>query len=122
MVLSVSGRLVNPDQECGVLALVGEIDVATYGVMRSALDDLRQDGVRRIVVDLSDVTYCDSTGIGVLATYAKRLLDAGGRLEMAGLRPAVAEIFGIAGLTAVVPAFATVERALANDQDGINTG
>jgi anti-anti-sigma factor len=116
MVLSVSGRrLVNRDDTCGVLAVAGEIDVATYPALRTALDDLHKGGFCRIIVDLSEVTYCDSTGIGVLAMYAKRLLDAGGRLEVTGLRPDVAEIFTIAGLTAVVPAFATVELALASE-------
>jgi anti-sigma B factor antagonist len=113
MVLSVSGRAVDSGSGAGVLVLAGEIDVATVPALRSALADLRSDGASRIVVDLSDVTYCDSTGIGVLATYAKQLLEKGGRLQVAGLRPAVAEIFGIAGLTAVVPCFATVDSALA---------
>jgi anti-sigma B factor antagonist len=112
MVLSVSGRHVGHSVACGVLTVSGEIDIATYAVLRSALDSLHQGGARRIVVDLSEVPYCDSTGIGVLALYAKRLLEADGRLEVTGLSPAVAEIFSVAGLTAVVPSFATVESAL----------
>jgi anti-sigma B factor antagonist len=114
MVLTLCGHLVERSVRCGVLAVAGEIDVATYPALRSALDDLHREGLARIVVDLSAVTYCDSTGIGVLAMFAKRLLDAGGRLQVAGARPAVAEILGIAGLTAVVPSFPTVELALAD--------
>jgi anti-anti-sigma factor len=113
MVLSASAEPGNREDACGVLTLSGEIDIASYPVLRSALDDLRETGLCRVVVDLSSVTYCDSTGIGVLATCAKNLLDADGWLHVAGLRPAVAEIFSIAGLTAVVPAFPTVELALA---------
>lgn len=120
MVLSVSGRHADDAVACGVLTLAGEIDVATYAEVRSGLDDLHQDGLCWIVVDLSEVAYCDSTGIGVLAMYAKRLIDAGGRLTMAGLSPAVAEIFGIAGLSAVVPSFPTVELALANGPDAVH--
>jgi anti-sigma B factor antagonist len=112
MVLSVYQRPVSRGDACGVLALTGEIDIATYPVVRAALDDLRERGLCRVVVDLSEVTYCDSTGIGVLATCAKNLLDGGGWLHVAGLRPAVAEIFGIAGLMAAVPSFPTVELAL----------
>jgi anti-sigma B factor antagonist len=114
MVLSVCGRPVDGDESCAILALAGEIDIATYQVLRVSLNDLRKDRIRRIVADFSDVTYCDSTGIGVLATVAKSLIDAGGWLQVAGLRPAVAEIFGIAGLTSVIPTFPTVELALAN--------
>jgi len=114
MDLSISARRLNSDETCGVVTLAGEIDIATFRQLRSALDDAHRCGLCRIVLDLSDVAYCDSTGIGVLATYAKRLLDDGGSLQLAGVRPAVAEIFVIAGLTAVVPAFPTVELALAN--------
>jgi anti-sigma B factor antagonist len=117
MDLSISARRLNSDEACGVVTVSGEIDIATYRELRSALDDLHRCGLYRIVLDLSAVGYCDSTGIGVLATYAKRLLDDGGSLRLAGVRPAVAEIFGIAGLTAVVPAFPTVALALANRPD-----
>ncbi len=112
MDLSISARRVNGDDTCAVVTVAGEIDIATYRELRSTLDDLHGSGLRRIVLELSAVGYCDSTGIGVLASFAKRLLDKGGSLRLAGVRPAVAEIFDIAGLTAVVPAFTTVEAAL----------
>jgi len=113
MDLSISAHRVSGDDACGVVTVAGEIDIATFRELRATLDDLHRSGLRRVVLDLSAVGYCDSTGIGVLASYAKRLLDKGGSLRLAGVRPAVAEIFDIAGLTAVVPAFTTVEAALA---------
>ena len=121
MELSISAHRVNGDDACGVVTVAGEIDIATYRILRSTLDDLHRSGLCRVVLDLTAVGYCDSTGIGVLASYAKRLLDKGGCLRLVGVRPAVAEIFGIAGLTAVVPAFATVELALAARPDAASS-
>jgi anti-sigma B factor antagonist len=104
-----------------VLTLDGEIDVASSDMLRAALLDLHRRGRRWLVLDLSQVHYCDSTGIGVLAIHAKRLLDSGGALRLVGLRPVVAEIFEIAGLTAVIPACDTVREAL-EARSGVSAG
>lgn len=121
MELSISARRVNGDDTCGVVTVAGEIDIATYRELRATLDNLHRSGLCRVVLDLTGVGYCDSTGIGVLASFAKRLLDDGGCLRLAGVRPAVAEIFDIAGLMAVVPAFPTVELALAARPDAASS-
>jgi anti-anti-sigma factor len=102
MDLSISTGGVNDREEFEVVKVAGEIDVASSATLRSALDDLHRSGQNKIVLDLSQVRYCDSTGIGVVAAHARRALIDGGFLRVIGLRPEVAEIFDISGIGAVI--------------------
>ena len=54
------------DDSTHVLSLRGEIDALTAPKLGSRLFGFAEDGARGVVVDLSDVTFMDSTGIGVL--------------------------------------------------------
>ena len=49
-------------------------------------------------MDLSDVEFMDSTGLGVLIGSLKRLREADGSMVLAGIRPSVARVFEITGL------------------------
>ena len=114
MDLSISARTVNGVAPVCVVALSGEFDIASSGALREAFYDLYQDGHRTVVLDLREVTFCDSTGLGAIATHAKLLLDHGGSLVLAAAQPSVANIFQIAGLTKVLSVTSTVDEALAN--------
>lgn len=111
MDLSISADAVNDPEGFHVLKLAGVIDVASSATLRSALDDLHRSGQYKIALNLSQVTYCDSTGIGVLAAHARRALMDGGALRVVGLLPAVAEIFDIAGIGAVISVARMSDRA-----------
>ncbi len=56
-----------------VVAVSGEIDLYTAGYLREAIDDLDVGSIRRLVIDLSEVGFIDSTGLGVLVAAARRL-------------------------------------------------
>jgi anti-sigma B factor antagonist len=66
-----------------VLALVGDLDLTAAPYLASRLDAARSDGVRRILVDLSDLRFCDSSGLRALVGAARELRIAGGRLTVA---------------------------------------
>lgn len=78
----------------------GEIDLASSPDLRRELQALLDDGVRRIVLDLGDVTFIDSSGLGVLVGVLKRTNEAGneGALEIRGLTGPVRKVFEITGL------------------------
>jgi anti-sigma B factor antagonist len=61
-----------------VVIPVGEVDLATSGVLRDCL--ARCDG--DLIVDLAGVTFLDSSGIGALCGQRARLLQGGGSLEL----------------------------------------
>ncbi len=94
-----------------VVSVYGEVDLYTAPRLQTELAALVRDGVSRLVVDMSGVEFCDSTGMNVLLSAMKRLREHGGSLELAAPRSAVRRILQVTGLDTVfsvhdaVPAF-----------------
>jgi anti-sigma B factor antagonist len=84
-----------------VVTATGELDLYTAPRLQTALAALLRGQERRVVVDLSGVEFCDSTGMNVLLTAMKRLKEQGGAFELAGPRPAVRRILQVTGLDSV---------------------
>jgi anti-sigma B factor antagonist len=78
----------------------GEIDLASSPDLRRELQTLLDDGVQSIVLDLGDVTFIDSSGLGVLVGVLKRVKEAGddGAMSLRGLTGPVRKVFEITGL------------------------
>ncbi len=82
----------------------GELDLATAPDLRTAIDDaIAERGAERIVVDLSDMTFCDSSGIRILlrAMRVSQLHQVD--LTMVPAAPSVQRIFLLAGLDEALP-------------------
>ncbi|MEU9301968.1 STAS domain-containing protein [Streptomyces sp. NPDC048269] len=94
-----------------VLELAGELDHDTAQPLRDALDEAVTQG-GRLVVDLSRLGFCDSTGLNVLLHSRLSAQEAGGSLELTGLRGSVARMFHITGADGVFPVHADVAEAL----------
>jgi anti-anti-sigma factor len=96
-----------------VLALRGEIDHTVKNEFAQAL--LASEGATqpRTVVDLSGVTFMDSSGINVLIAAHQAMSDAQGWLRLAGAQNSVLRILGLVGLDQVIGCHSTVEQALA---------
>ena len=86
-----------------VLALAGELDLYTSARLRERLSDLTHGARPRIVVDLSELTFVDSTGLGTLVTALKRLRDVGGDMAIRAPTPATRRVIEISGLRHVIP-------------------
>ncbi len=88
----------NLQDERAVVTAAGEIDLATSPELRTRLQDAI--GRRRtVIVDLSDVTFIDSTGLGVLIGGLRRVNEAHGEMRIVIADPRVLKIFEITGLT-----------------------
>jgi anti-sigma B factor antagonist len=97
-----------------VVSVVGELDVATAPDLRARLDDAIDRALQKaVLVDLLEVTFIDSTALGVLISGLKRSRRAGGELRIVVAEPRILKIFEITGLTDVFSIFPTIEEATA---------
>lgn len=96
-----------------VLAVGGEVDVATAPRLRERLIELVNSGKHRIVVDLSDVDFLDSTGLGVLVGALKRVRSHDGDLALVCTESRILKVFEITGLTKVFAMHLSVDEAVA---------
>jgi anti-sigma B factor antagonist len=102
---------VEPGDGCVVLAVAGEIDLATAPALRQQLVDLVAEGHRRIVVDLSRTEFLDSTGLSALVACLKRLRAHDGELRVVCTTPRVRKVFEITHIDRVLPLFDSVDAA-----------
>lgn len=86
--------------EDGTITVVpaGDVDVSCASELREAINAALEAGDAELVVDLAQVPYIDSTGIGVLVGAAHRALDDGRRLRVVNPQRNVARVFGLLGI------------------------
>ena len=96
-----------------VVTVTGEIDLATQGQLRAQLNDLVVGGLVDLVLDLSAVTFVDSTGLGALIGTRRRVHAFHGSLALVIPNEAVMKVFTITGLEKVFAIHATLDAALA---------
>ncbi len=80
----------------------GELDVFTVPRLTSFIDQLCVEGVTDICLDLSQLRFIDSRGLGALVSITKQVRDAGGRLSVAAPTPSIARVFSISGVDQVI--------------------
>jgi stage II sporulation protein AA (anti-sigma F factor antagonist) len=81
----------------------GELDHCSAPQIRRQLDDLLMDErVVHVVLDLENLTFMDSSGIGVLLGRLRVLNARGGSLSVKGMRPPVEKLFRLSGLDRVI--------------------
>ena len=85
-----------------LLQINGEIDMATGPELRQRIVQYVQEGHVNIIVDLAEVDFIDSTGLGVLIGGLKRTRSNGGDLQCIGLSEPLKEMFKLTGLDAVL--------------------
>ena len=95
-----------------VLAVSGEVDVATVPRLREQLHGLVAQGSNQIIVNLDAVDFLDSTGLGVLVGGLKRVRAHEGSLRLVCTQERILKIFRITGLTKVFPIHNSVEEAV----------
>jgi anti-sigma B factor antagonist len=95
-----------------IVAISGELDIASVPALRERLLGLLRPDASRIVIDLSRVTFCDASGLAMLVGASRRadLLD--GVLRLAAPTPLVATVLRLTGLDSRFEIFATVAEAI----------
>lgn len=105
-----------PDAQTTVVSVEGDLDLSTAPRLKWMLVDAVEQGHRRLVVDLSETTFMDSTALGVLVAVWRRL-EGGERLTVVCTRPDVLKIFEYAGMDGAFAIFPTLAEALAHARE-----
>lgn len=95
-----------------IVTAAGELDHHTAELLRAPLEAALEQGRARLVVDCSQLEFCDSTGLNVLLGARLKADAAGGGVHLAGMLPMVARVFEITGADAVFTLHASLEDAL----------
>lgn len=82
-----------------VLNAQGSVDIASRDRLAAAAYEALGDGAQSLVVDLSGVTFIDSTGVGTLIELAGRLDDTDGRFAIRHPSKTVARVLEVSGLS-----------------------
>lgn len=100
------------EQEAGhtLCRPVGELDAYTVGQFREALSSVAT--ASRLLIDLSDVPFMDSAGLGALIGGIRRVREAGGEVAVSCSRPTLTRLLHTTGFDRIVPVTETVDDAL----------
>jgi anti-sigma B factor antagonist len=94
-----------------IAAVTGEIDISTVAQLRERLYELADNG-GTLVVDLNQVMFIDSAGLGALVGTARRVAGHGGSLHAVCSQPQPRKLLWMTGVNRRIPLVATVDEVL----------
>ena len=100
-------------ERSNVLPLEGEIDLHVAPGIAASLKTMVDEKPKQLVVDLSRVSYIDSSGLAVLIEAMQNVNGYGGKFALAGLQDGVRPIFEIARLDQVFRIYPDADSTLA---------
>jgi anti-sigma B factor antagonist len=98
-----------PGSDRYVITVSGEVDLATSPDLDTAIIAALDSGAGSLVVDLTDVSFMDSSGLGVIVRGLKRCREADKDLDLVITNERVLKVFGITGLDQVIPIHDSLE-------------
>lgn len=99
-----------------VVNVQGEVDVYTAPKLREEIHRQMDDGATTVIVDLADVAYMDSSGLGVLIGALKRARENEGDMVVASANPRITRILDVTGLSKIFNVQPDVKNALAHSK------
>jgi anti-sigma B factor antagonist len=103
-----------PADDLVVIELAGEADLMAAPDLRRHVDSAIGHGATRLILDLTDATFIDSTTLGILVNALKRLRPRGGRVAVQCPHHDIRDVFEITGIDRMLPVAETRDEALAS--------
>lgn len=91
---------------------VERASIAEANELKERLADAMEDGYKKIIVDLSECDFVDSSFLGVLVNSLKKVVKLEGDLKLVGFRPAVRSMFELTRLFRVFESFGNLQEAV----------
>ncbi|URZ00166.1 anti-sigma F factor antagonist [Clostridium felsineum] len=98
-----------------VVSIIGELDHHSSEEIRNKIDDhIKFKGYKNVILDFSNVTFMDSSGIGVVIGRYKKLTSFGGNICVVGPKESVKRIFELSGMLKIINIYASLDKAVRN--------
>lgn len=95
-----------------LVRLTGELDQCSASGIRRDLDQLLLDPrVRHLVIDLGDMPFMDSSGLGVILGRYRMMRERGGTVSLMHLSPQVKRVYDLSGMARIIPVVEEKEAA-----------
>ena len=111
---SFSLREEAPEDGTLVIALEGDADMSTAVKFNESFFSAARSGMRRVIADLSDVSFIDTTMLNALVVGHRRMVRDRGRFAVVCDGPRVSRVLEITGLGQILDVFSTRDDALAH--------
>lgn len=96
-----------------IIRLRGELDHHTAEILRFQLDEaIQRNQVNHVVLSLRELTFMDSSGLGVILGRYKQIKGRGGKMAVCDMNPAVRRLFELSGLFKIVHVYDNERKAL----------
>ncbi|WP_248963266.1 STAS domain-containing protein [Sphaerisporangium perillae] len=96
-----------------ILVLTGELDHGSAPHLQKVLEEAYAQQCRHLIIDVTGLAFCDSTGISVFLGARRALAAHGGSVALAGLNSRVQRTFRLTGVADAFPTYPTADEARA---------
>lgn len=99
-----------------IVHLVGELDHHSAEEVRVKIDDRldRNNNINKLIMDFSEVTFMDSSGVGVVIGRYKKLSSRNGIVSVTNVRESINRVFELSGMYKIVKLYSTVDDAVSS--------
>lgn len=102
----------NLSRGLALVSVSGELDLHTTPELQDGIEKAVATGADTVVVDLSRISFIDSSALGALVQETRRLEGRGDRLALVTNDPRTSRVFEVSGLNRVLRTYATLQDAL----------
>jgi len=96
-----------------IASVIGELDHHSSEHIRQKVDsEMIKSTTRNIVFDFSEVTFMDSSGIGVVMGRYRNIKNLNGKLAVANINQQIKRIFDMSGLHKIIPVYDSIDTAI----------
>ncbi len=95
-----------------VVSIHGRVDTMTAGDFENKILEILDGGVKKLLLDCSELAYISSSGLRVFLVAQKKMMVTGGTLKLCCLKPEIKEIFDISGFSSIFSIFPDTEKAI----------
>ena len=104
-----------------VASLHGELDHHTAKEVKDLIEEvIKNKGVKNLIFDFSNLSFMDSSGIGVIVGRYKLICSIGGKVAIAGASKTVKRLILMSGISKLIETFESVDEAFYTLQEEIS--